>query len=179
MGLRGLKRNCDIVYRVSAWEETDYEQIWTPFDAKFNFRPSMESFPGYTEPVPSVTYDIASAYGNEKSYNALEADLYIKLLKSFRELLQTGEYVWALDWQHQTYKFFPHREFLGSDPEQWKVPLFPNGDYYIFLEKGMEWGVLGHPWEKTMCVFGEKLITSISVDPPTLFSRVHRRDGKK
>jgi hypothetical protein len=50
----------------------------------------------------------------------------------------------------------------------WPVPVFPHGDYYIFLEEGMTMGTFGHPWEKTLCVFGQDLIDALTPMPAWL-----------
>jgi hypothetical protein len=64
----------------------------------------------------------------------------------------------ALDWQHQTYRFWPHRLTCQPD-QQWQTEVFPNGDYYIFLTEDMSTGTFGRPWEQTLCIFGEPLVS--------------------
>ncbi|WP_406045041.1 DUF2716 domain-containing protein [Micromonospora sp. NBC_00898] len=63
----------------------------------------------------------------------------------------------VLDWQHTSYHFWPHRQACRPDQE-WPIEIFPDGDYYIFLTPDMSCGTFGHPWEQTLCVFGEPLV---------------------
>ena len=44
---------------------------------------------------------------------------------------------------------------------EWPVPVFPNGDYYIFARPDFSTGTFGHPWEKTLCVFGSELVQTL------------------
>ncbi len=41
------------------------------------------------------------------------------------------------------------------------MPVYPKGDYYIFLRDDLSEGTFGHPWEQTLCVFGERLLASL------------------
>ena len=61
----------------------------------------------------------------------LESDLNGRMLAAFRHCLSPSERLYALDWQHPGYWFDPHGAFDPSDPDGWKVPVFPAGDYYI------------------------------------------------
>lgn len=51
------------------------------------------------------------------------------------------------------------------------MPVLPNGDYYFFLSKEMHWGLLGHPREQSITIFGEGLIDSFTRHHPILFQR--------
>ncbi len=55
------------------------------------------------------------------------------------------------------------------------IPVLPNGDYYVFLSPELDWGWFGHPWEQTICIFGERLLAAVAENPPTLFTQVLRR----
>lgn len=43
----------------------------------------------------------------------------------------------------------------------WRVSAYPNGDYSIFLREDLSEGIFGHPWEQSLCVFGERLVGSL------------------
>jgi len=43
----------------------------------------------------------------------------------------------------------------------WPTTVFPNGDYTIFLTEDMSTGTFGHPWEQTLCVFGEPMVSAL------------------
>jgi hypothetical protein len=59
----------------------------------------------------------------------------------------------------------------------WRVGL-PDGDYAIFLAEDFSFGFFGHPWEATICIFGEPLLEAFQKYPPRLFEKVVRKDGK-
>ena len=50
---------------------------------------------------------------------------FVRNLPDQRELL-------VLEWQHTAYGFRPADQALSWRPE-WKVPVYPDGDYYAFL----------------------------------------------
>jgi hypothetical protein len=74
--------------------------------------------------------------------------------------LPEAETLLALDWQHPAYRFSPARQALTWAPE-WKIPVYPDGDYFAFLTEDFTEGTFGHPWERTICVFGERLVGSL------------------
>ena len=47
-----------------------------------------------------------------------------------------------------------------------------------FFEKNLNFGVFGHPWEGTMCIFGKELITNIEQNTPSIFTEKMRVNGK-
>jgi hypothetical protein len=81
--------------------------------------------------------------------------------------------MYVLDWQHTCFWFFPHR----SGGEQFERSVFPDGDYHIFLAQDFSFGFFGHPWEETVCAFGERLLQAMEQHRPQLFTSVLRRDG--
>lgn len=80
--------------------------------------------------------------------------------------------MYALDWQHKCYQFDPHTEYWPP------FPVFPEGEYYIFLSEDLNQGTFGHPWEQTICVFGHNLLDAYSVQMPKLFQRTVRKNGQ-
>jgi hypothetical protein len=100
-------------------------------------------------------------------------------LKCFKALVCEDEWIYALDWQHPSYKFYPHLPFSLNKFGEWPIPILPNGDYYIFLQRAFNFGVFGHPWEETICVFGEKLLSLLGRNRPLLFSDIIRENGQK
>lgn len=157
--------------------------LWDRFIQEFSFKPRVgeQDWPGIREPTPSETYLISEAYaGTEPQYIELCQELQEWGLRSFQTLLK-GETNWlyALDWQHPCYQFYPEFPFELDEFGEWVIPLLPNGDYYIFLESEFKWGIFGHPWEQTMCVFGAPLLNQLKSDPPRLLTQLIRRDGEK
>ena len=156
---------------MNAWielSEDEYKDVWDRFYSGFGFRPSVHaaSWPGIREPRPSVTYSIADS-------DSIVADLDAQALMVFRSLVAPDARIYALDWQHTSFWFFPHR----ASPEPFRISVFPDGDYSIFLAEDFSFGFFGHPWEETVCVFGERLLTAMEQHQPQLFTHVLRRDG--
>jgi hypothetical protein len=154
---------------MSAWREltnAEMDDVWERFERRFLFRPSIEprNWPGLAEPIPSVTYLLPSSWTEEQ-----EVELTHGALAAFRRLCASGEVMTALDWEHPCYWFDPHQ-----DPVPWQIPIWPNGDYYIYLGgRAQTWGTFGHPWERTLCVFGEEMVRAF--EPPVFLGTVLRR----
>jgi hypothetical protein len=166
----------------SAWEEltkSEHDSIWSAFENRFQFRPSVEqsNWPGIHEPEDSITYSIGHVY-NESRYERLTTDLCRKVVSAFRKTIVRPARVAVLDWQHTSYWFDPHEAFQFVSEDDWPVPPLPNGDYYIFLASDLNHGFFGHPWEQTLCVFGEPMLAAFAEFKPLLIDRAVRRGGR-
>lgn len=102
-------------------------------------------------------------------------DLEDKALQVFKENTVSNEYIMALDWQHECYWVNPHLKFERNEFDEWSIPIFPNGDYYFFIQKDFKWGYLGHPWEKSITIFGKGLIESFERNKPKMFQNILRQ----
>ena len=163
------------------WTElTDAEQdlVWDRFAREFAFRPSVhaENWPEIRESSPSVTYAIP----DDRADADLE-ELNQDVLQAFRACTKPEERLYALDWQHICFWLRPHDVFERSAAgrEVWRIPVFPDGDYSIFLADDFRFGIFGHPWEGTWCVFGAELLAALETGPPKMFRSVLRRSGLK
>jgi hypothetical protein len=101
----------------------------------------------------------------------------LALLDALRAWVPPDEPVLALDWQHASYEFYPHRFAEPRDPTGWRVPALPAGDYYLFVTPDHRLGSLGHPWEQTLCVFGDGFLDSYTAATPLGDERIVRRRG--
>ena len=156
---------------MNAWielAEDEYDKVWDRFYSEFQFRPSVhaDQWPGIREPSPSITYSIADR-------TTFVDDLDTQALAVFRSVVAPDARMYVLDWQHTCFWFYPHR----SGSEQFERSVFPDGDYHIFLAEDFSFGFFGHPWEETVCVFGERLLQAMEQHRPHLFTSVLRRDG--
>ena len=132
-----------------AWTELDFletDRIWADFTDRFRFRPSTDQFPGIAEPTPSVTFDLTG----RADAQLLDA----ATLAAFAGV----DSVYALDWQHPCYRFSP----AAHAGTEWPVSVYPDGDYHVFLTDDLGAGTFGHPWERTLCVFGELLVATLA-----------------
>ena len=146
-----------------AWRQIpDYERYWTPFDARFHFRAGMDpaTWPAIEEPAGSVTIDLSPVFArDDRGFGADEAAFNDLVLHALTETFPSDCRLVALDWNHPAYWFWPHRQATLDEP--WRVPAFPNGDYFILLTEDLSQGTFGHPWEQTLCVFGPELVGTL------------------
>ena len=166
------------VWRLLSNEER--RRAWDRFCAEFAFRPDMnaDAWPSIREPSPSITWDISAAWSDpDPLLRTTNATVNANILLALQSCVGPSESVLVLDWQHPCYEFFPHREQGAPQPEDWPIPVIPAGDYSIFLANGSREGLFGHPWESTICVFGDGLLTQVLRNLPRVFGRVLRRDG--
>ncbi len=161
-----------------AWQElspAEENGVWDRFQASFGFAPRVGGQATIREPTPSLTWSIAHVFGDQRDW--LEDDLHIRVLDAFRRCLPRDGKLYALDWQHPCYWLWPHRVVDASRWDAWKVPVLPDGDYYVFLAEDFCFGLFGHPWEQTLCAFGRPLLDALSVNRPTLLTTPLRRNG--
>ncbi|UNN05307.1 DUF2716 domain-containing protein [Rhodococcus opacus] len=147
----------------SKLEKAERDSWWSTFNSKFDFRPGSKGdpHPGIVEPTPSVTFNLDINMTTDdfrRHYDRLNSEV----LLGFRSVFPKGVEMIALDWQHPGYKFFP---FENGNPEdvEWVVPIYPNGDYYSFFLQDLSEGTFGHPWQRTICIFGPKLTSTLGV----------------
>jgi hypothetical protein len=144
-----------------AWIELPrhrHDRVWDAFDEAFEFRPSPSErdWPSFREPAPSATWNIRDLLASFYPWKDPRATPYnLALLEALREHVGPDEPVLALDWQHASYEFYPHSFRGAEDPAGWCIPALPSGEYHLFVTEDHRLGSLGHPWEGTLCVFGE------------------------
>jgi hypothetical protein len=147
-----------------AWVELPrhrYDRVWDRFDEAFQFRPSVdpEDWPTFRVPGPSVTYRISEQLSEFSPWRDPKAAPYnLALLRALLACVEEGEPVLALDWQHAGYEFYPHRLREPQEVKNWCIPALPSGEYHLFVTEDHRLGSLGHPWEETVCVFGEGFV---------------------
>lgn len=147
--------------------EDEYDVVWDRFYEQFSFRPSVSAadWPSIREPSPSITFRFA--YDDAQEDEKYES----WALERLREVTDPDSALYALDWQHESFWFQPH------EATAFEIPPFPNGDYYIFLTQDFSAGLFGHPWEQTICLFGDGLIAAARENRPKLLSTIHRTNG--
>ncbi|AMX00325.1 DUF2716 domain-containing protein [Rummeliibacillus stabekisii] len=153
----------------------EYGQNWNRIYRDFKFKPSTSIFPSFNVPHPYITYNVSGYFGDSSDLSAYD-DLEEKVLDVFKECTMLGEYILALDWQHECYWINPRLEFERDEFGEWAIPIFPNGDYYFFIQKDFKWGFLGHPWENSITIFGKELIDAFNKNKPRMFRKILRQD---
>jgi hypothetical protein len=132
------------------------------FAAAVGFRASTEAagWPGITEPPGSMTFDLTVPPGPASA--AASAAVNAEALRTFVTALPDVPEWIVLDCQHRRYAFRPVEQLLSDDP-RWAVPVYPDGDYSVFLTPDHTAGTFGHPWERTLCVFGHPLVATLGL----------------
>ncbi|MER7956927.1 DUF2716 domain-containing protein [Streptomyces sp. NPDC096030] len=162
---------------VTALPDAEYRRVWDRFYEDFDFRPSMSPFswPAIKEPVASVTWSLA-ALDDDPGDEHL--DRLVAVVE--RGLTSSGgpqDTLLALDWQHTSYRFAP-QQVGGPGQPAWPLSPFPDGDYYVYLSEDFRYGSFGHPWEGSLCLFGEELLHAVSAEVDTALGSPIRRAGK-
>ncbi len=135
-------------------DQNEYDKVWDIFNELFDFKPSICLFPAIRTKKPQLKFDISGNYNLNFPYDKLE-NLALSL---FLKITKPGDRIYALDWMHSCYDFDPRQQMDRDEFGEWVVPIFPNGDYYIFLSKDFENTWFGHPWEQTITLAGEALV---------------------
>jgi hypothetical protein len=157
------------------FSDKEYDQIWERIYRDFKFEPSISEFPSFKVPYPFITYDVSDYFGESVDLDAYD-DLEEKALLVFKENTSFNEYILALDWQHECYWVNPNVKFERDEFGEWIIPIFPNGDYYFFIQKDFKWGFLGHPWERSITIFGKELINGFGKHKPRMFHKILRQE---
>ncbi|MDI9896330.1 DUF2716 domain-containing protein [Rhodococcus sp. IEGM 1381] len=166
----------------NGWTQLDrglQDEHWATFISKFGFRAGIkpESWPAIAEPTPSVTFDLAiDALPTRASAGALFDAINAEALRCFLTEFPGDPLFVVLDWQHPGYIFDAEAHANAAEDAEWRVPVYPNGDYYIFGRDGFSEGTFGHPWERTLCVYGPRLVATLGRTLATWLPTV-RTDG--
>ncbi len=167
------------------WAELDWDAgrlLWAEFADRYQFRAGIrppDQWPGITEPVPSVVWDLGPIFTGDYpgGFTAGCRDVAALVLGTLQDCAQWPETVLFHDWVHPSCLLRPHQVDQPEEVPGWDVGgLFPNGDYIIFVGRDYAFGVLGHPWERSLCLFGTAVAAFAARNRATL-TTVLRRDG--
>lgn len=130
--------------------EDEDDLYWETVYGEFDFRPTVDhdKMPSFDEPFDSMTWRIDTddpVRAEELVRPALGAAL-VRAAAGDANLI-------ALDWQHTSY----HVDVATLTTSPWLIPAVPNGDYSLLLARDLRFGWLGHPWEPSVCVYGDLL----------------------
>ncbi|WP_411334578.1 DUF2716 domain-containing protein [Metabacillus indicus] len=159
-------------FELSSKEDKElYKKIYK----KLKFKPSTVEFPSFVVPSPFISYDLSHCLVDMSQFESLNSDLKNKTLHNLKEVTKKDEFIYGFDWNHASYWVNPHLDFPKTECNEWLVPVFPDGDYYFFLQENLDWGILGHPWEKSITIFGTDLLKAFKNVSPSLFWKVLRK----
>lgn len=150
------------------WLDSEEGPLWDRLEKEFAFAPDTEEFPGFRAPAPSVTWRLTDT----------PTDGLDRVMRpALRSLTPPGQRLHWLDWQHTGHDFDPHRVGGPGEPE-WPGEVYPNGDYYLNVHPDLRFGTFGHPWERTLCVWGAGLLAAAEAELTELLGEpLRRRDG--
>lgn len=157
----------------AVWHVLDYDAAWGPFGAAFDFHPNYyeASAPAIRVPEGAVVVDLRPIFSSPRAqFAAAEAAVNASSARAFVWVCGDEELT-ALDWQHTPYWYSPARHVLAGT--EWKVPVFPNGDYFVHTTGDLRLGTFGHPWQQWLCVWGADLVDSLGAE---LLAWLPRRD---
>ncbi|MBR0484558.1 MAG: DUF2716 domain-containing protein [Oscillospiraceae bacterium] len=152
----------------------EYTNIWNQVYEKLKFSPSC-IYRGHSMnvPLPFQIPEIYAVYGIDSMTDSQIDLLSLKMPEILISVTESGQKIYALDWQHSAFLFDPRKseemKSFRKEDERYAdggysvyFPAFlPDGDYYFFIGQNFQFGYLGHPWRQEVWIFGEKLLTEI------------------
>ncbi len=130
---------------VAALPEAEYRRVWDRFYQEFSFQPSMSSlkWPAIKEPAASVTWSLATL-PDKPDYERL--DRLVKVVQQgLASCIGPQGTLFALDWQHTSYRFTP-QEVGGPGQPAWPLSPYPTVTTTSTFRKTSAWaasGILG------------------------------------
>lgn len=161
--------------------ETEEHRLLDGFCRRFDFLGSVEAalWPGIREPRPSITWDLEPVFAEfEQRFSVSDVCVAALIMDAFRSFLRSDEPVAALDIHHPGYWVDPWRVAEPQTGDAWPIGCLPNGDYWMFVAPDLRSGTFGHPWERTLCIFGEQLLGRVAEPLTEVLGEPYRVDGR-
>jgi hypothetical protein len=130
---------------------------------KFQAGIEPEEWPGIFEPYPSVTLSVSGVFDawDTPAFEAQEEAVNVEVLGALVNVFAPDDVLLACDAVHDDYWFRPHVQAV-AEARAWPIEPFPEGEYSFFLALDCSVGTFGHPWEQSICVFGEPLVAELA-----------------
>ena len=161
------------------WTVLDDQQLlWERFTDAFGFRPGGRepTRPVIAEPAPSITVDLTVPDDRVGVWRSRVDAVNAEALRCFvTEFAEDPMWV-VLVRQDFCYRLDAAVHAATRHPD-WRVSAYPQRDYSIFLREDFSDGIVGQPWEQSLCVFGERLVGSLGQTLATWLP-VIRIDGR-
>ncbi len=153
----------------------EYHKIWNQVYEKLKFSPSC-AYRGHSMNMP-LPFQIPEEYAVYAIDNMTDSQtdlVSLKLPEILIAITDSGQKIYALDWQHSAFLFSPHKPeemqsffhadeaYSGGGYFAYFPAFLPDGDYYFFIEENFQFGYLGHPWRQEIWIFGKKLLYQIN-----------------
>lgn len=151
-------------------EEPEERAIWDRVYEELQFRPSVrEKGPPFRLPEPWAVHRLPY-FPIDEQYEVFEA----AVREAFSASLGEDDWIYALDWNHSGFRYDPRqpitgrsfwvedRRYSGGGYNAYFPDFYPDGDYYFFVQRELNWGWLGHPWRREIWLYGEPLVSLLS-----------------
>ncbi|GAB3870228.1 DUF2716 domain-containing protein [Kibdelosporangium lantanae] len=163
-----------------AWADLDWEplgrEMWHEFVADFGFRHGK--VPALNEPAPSITWALPSPRAPHAQFPEAAQPVSQLVCDVLRECVEYWDSLVHHDGVHPSGRYRPHAVTDVADLERWEYSHYPNGDYMIFVSKDHTFGVLGDPFEASICFFGVPAVNAVVALNDGVLEEVLRRDGR-
>jgi hypothetical protein len=165
------------------WVDLDWEAgkvLWSDFAEQFQFRAGItaKDWPAIAEPAPSVVWDLSPIFSGAGTDGFVAGALAVAglVLGTLQDCTDWYATVAFHDWVHPSGLFRPHSVDEPQEVPGWDTGgLFPNGDYTIFVGRDHAFGILGHPWEQSLCVFGDCAVGAFTARNNGVLAKILRR----
>jgi hypothetical protein len=163
--------------------DAENEELWATFTTRFSFRRSVSRSegPAITEPTPFVTWSVSGVrelYSMDaQQFRTIEWRSREQLLQALIGLGNLVGRMYALDLNHAGYSFNPN-VIAQRGVDKWPVPVIPIHNYSLFVNPAFSVGLFDHPWEESICVFGESLVGQLVRNPLPCFGDVIRSSDR-
>jgi hypothetical protein len=167
----------------AAWATLDdaaADRVWDRLRTDFDFDPTWSVDGGIREPMPSLTWELSAELAlRGAELDAARGAVNRVVLAALRDCVASQGWVYALDWNHPCYQFWPHRMDQHEVAQVWwPVVAIPDGDWFIFLAPDLRFGTVSHPAERSLCVFGAELLNAVQRHNHGVLTSILRRNGR-
>ena len=161
-----------MIYRYDIINDKTTEELWKFIKEHLKFRPSYHNdnsdLPTFDfREFKYLEYDISKMRFDSRLYQS-------EFERIVANILDEDEFVYVLDWQHQSFVYDPRIKKLHpnvaitnsgevyeytseGDIFYESLPTFyPNGDYFFFVSSKYKWYYFSHPWKKRIWIIGEE-----------------------
>ncbi|MFJ5985454.1 DUF2716 domain-containing protein [Lentzea sp. NPDC092896] len=149
--------------------------LWREFVAEFDFRRARR--PVIREPVPSVTWTLPPCGTSDRPFPDSTLPVAQVVCDVLRDCVECWDSVFHHDGVHPSTQYRPHRVTDIRDLDRWEYSHYPNGDYSIFVAKDLSFGVVGDPYEQSLCFFGAQAVTAAENHNHGVLAHALRRNG--
>jgi len=148
---------------VVAWTElprAELDEVWSRYYKAFVLRGEPRLYKDRAQ-GPAAIYSFDESL-DEAAHRRAYRDF---ALRCICELTPPGKTLYALDWQHTSFRVDPH---LAQREDKLPIGLYPDGDCYVFIPEDFAFGYHARFPDWTIAIHGEPLVRMFEQCPPYL-----------